>query len=432
MKAQLSSHLTSSPPLSPEGKLDSDYSVAEIRDLVVHSFESSQIVSALEYFITAHPVRQSAETLALLERFAPNYPYLEQYMGPALQATTIVDYIISCSTNADSCLNMLNMIPRICDKFEAMEASHSRIGYFHSLKRFVAALTLHNNSRRQSCSMQDILTGHCYSFDVDTMARELKQEDMLDHLKDLPLATLETVAGIRETIAKFEVFGSKGENLLQHIYNYCVHMKRLVDLKAGGAATPDPTALHMQQILETDPCELIGDIVFDPRRKVSLADVDAITSHMNTNLVHTITKNTCPNISICDKAPTSPAERLSDILQLLTDDGYESAAPNAVEGMASVRHSFNAGNRDVLEYVRGHSELVATLLAEMHGMALDEANGADGGGVDLALLRNIMKMDVIDVRTALPEKANRLVAALQFDIFDLAAAKELILRKQWW
>lgn len=306
-----------------------------------------------------------------------------------------------------------------------MEESHNRIGYFHSLKRFVAALTLYNNSRSQSFGMQDILTGHCYSFDVETMTKELKQEDMMDQLNDIPLSTLETVSGIKETIAKFEIFGNKNGNLLQHIYNYCVHMKRFIDLKAGGSST-DSNTLHMQEILETNPFDLIGDIVFDPERTVSLIEVESNASNMNTNLAYAIAKNTCPEISICDKSPVSPAERLSDILQLLTDDKYRSTISHAVQGMDSVRHSFDRDNSDILEYVRGQSELVANLLAEMHGIELEDSS------IDLTLLRNIMKMDVIDIRTALPEKKNRLVAALEFDIFDLATAKELILRKEWW
>lgn len=431
MKTQLKTHLKSSPPLSPEGKLDSDYSVAEIRDLVVHGFESSQIISALEYFITTYPIKQSRETRALLERFSSNYVYLEQYIGSALQCTTIADYILSLPSNADRCLNLFSMLPRICQKFESMEVSHKRIGYFSSLRQFIAALTLYNNSRNQSFGMLDILTTHCYSFDIDSMTKRLKQEDMVNHLKDLPLSTFETITGIKETISKFDIFGRKDENLLNHVFAYSIFMKRLMDMKEN-AESCEMNSLHLEKILETDLFALIGDIIFDRNRSVSLAEVESIVCNLNTNLIHVITKNTCPNISISDKFASGPADGLNDILLMLTDSSRSTTASNVIDGMDSVAHSFYRGNRDILDYVRGHSELVAFLLAEIHGIKLDETDDEENTTIDSTLLKNMVKMDVLNTRTALPEKSNRTVAALEFDIFDLAGAKELIIRKDYW
>lgn len=431
MKMQLKNHLKSSPPLSPEGKLDSDYSVAEIRDLVVHGFESSQIVSALEYFITTYPIKQSQETRALLERFASNYLYLEQYTGSALQGTTIADYILSLPSNADRCLNLFSMLPRICQKFESMDVSHKRIGYFSSLRQFIAALTLYNNNRNQSFGMQDILTTHCYSFDIDSMTKRLKQEDMLNHLRELPLSTFETISGIKETITKFDIFGRKDGNLLNHVFAYSIFMNRLMDLKAD-AQSSEMNALQLEKILETDLFELIGDIIFDRNRTVSLPEVESIVCNLNTNLIHVITKNTCPNISICDKFASSPDDGLNDILLLLMDSGRSTTAPNVIDGMDLVAHSFYRGNRDVLDYVRGHSELVAYLLAEIHGIKLDEMDDEENATIDCTLVKNMIKMDVLNIRTALPEKSNRMVAALEFDILDLASARELILRQEYW
>lgn len=425
--------MTSSPPLSPEGKRDSDYSVAEIRDLVAHGFESSQIVSALEQFIATHPIEQSPETRALLERFLPNYPYLEQFIGSALQATTVVDFIISQTSNADRCSNLYNLLPRICDKFESMDGSNN-IGYFNTIRQFIASLSLYNSHRNQSLGMQDFLTSHCYSFNPEIMSKRFKQEDMLEQLVELPLSTFDTTAGIKETIAKFEIFGRKDENLLSHVYNYSIYLNRLIELKPN-AQPSEPIAegevktTNLGKILETDLDKLIGDIVFDPNRTISLPELEVLCNNLNTNLTHVIAKNTCPDISIRDKSGIEPEERLNDILKLLIDGECSSDEPTVVKGMNDVPHTFHRGNREVLDFVRGRSELLAYLLAEIHGVKLDDEENLK---IDCTVLKNMLKMDSINIRTVLPEKSNRMVAALEMDIFDWASTKELIRRKEYW
>lgn len=424
LKSQLKNHLKLLPAYLNEGKMDSDYSIEEIRNLVVHGFESSEIISTLERFIANNSIVQSHDTKLLLERFSSNYPYLEQYNGSALQATTIIDYILSLSFNSDRCLNLLNLLPKLCDKFEMMDTHQNQIGYYNCMRQIITALSLYNTNRNQSFGIEDFLATQCYTFNTSNMTQKLKQEDIFNNLKQIDLSTLATLPGLKETITKFDIFSRKDENLLNYVFSYSIYMNRLMDFK--NLVKKESNCLSLEEILKTDLFSLIGEIIFDNKAKVSLNDIEAIVCNLNTNLLHVITKNTCPAILVCDKFHANRDAELNDILNLLTGSEVSEEHQN---NDIDKENLFKIQNRDILNYVQQHNELVAYLLAKIHNIELDDDQTKT---LNCEFLNNLMQMKEINIRTKSQNENNKMIAALRFDYFDLATIKELILRKDYW
>lgn len=421
MKTELKDYLKTSPVYSSEGKIDDDYSVEEIRDLVVHGFESSQILNSLEQFITRNPVQQSREARSLLERFSSNYPYLDLYHGSMVQGTTIIDYIISLSSNSDTCLNIFNMIPQLWDKIEGIDSLQNQLGYYGSFRQIIVALSLYNSTRNQVAGIQDILSKTCYTFNNAELALKLKQEDTFEKLKLVDIRSLSTAPGLKENILNFEIFNRKDENLLNYVFGYSINMNRLINFKNTLRKDIDYTSL--QEILEIDLFSLIGDIIFDENANVSLNDIEAIVCNLNTNLLHVITRNTCPIISICDKFVSDRDDELKEILKMISETNDEKSLEKKTQ-----RKPYRIRNREILDYTRQHNSLVAYLLAKIHNV---DWTGDEGDELNCTLLENILQMEELEIRTASNEQINKMVAALSFDYFDMKVLRDLVRSKDY-
>lgn len=422
LKTQLKDHLKTTPSCSSEGKLDSDYSVKEIRDLVVHGFESSQILTTLEQFITRNPIQQSREAKMLLERFSTNYPYLDLYRGSSLQGTIIVDYLISLTANADTCLNIVNMIPQLWDKNESIDSAHNQTGYYNSFRQIILALSLYNSTRDRAYGIQDFLAKQCCSFDCIELATKIKREDTFEKLKMVDMATLATIAGLKENILHFDVFNRKNENLLSYVFTYSINMNRLINFKKSSQREMEHKSL--QEVLEIDLFSLIGDIVFEENANVSLFDIESIVCNLNTNLLHVITRNTCPIISMHNKFVSGPEDELKNVLEMLTNSEKKS------NGMQrSQRKPYRIKKRDILDYIQQHNSLVAYLLSKIHN--IEGVHIAEDDELHCILLENILQMEELNIRTASDEQINKMIAALSFDYFDVNILRALIRRKDY-
>lgn len=421
LKTQLKDHLKTTPLYSSEEKLDSDYSVKEIRELVVHGFESSQILTMLEQFITRNPIQQSREARMLLERLSTNYPYLDLYHGSSLQGTIIVDYIISLTANADTCLNIFNMIPQLWDKNESIDSIQSQIGYYNSFRQIILALSLYNSTRDRTYGIQEFLSKQCCSFDCVELATKIKREDAFEKLKMIDMATLATIPGLKQNIQNFEVFNRKNENLLSYVFTYSINMNRLINFKNSKREIEYKS---VQEVLEIDLFALIGDIVFEESSNVSLYDIEAIVCNLNTNLLHVITRNTCPIISIHNKFVSDPDDELKDVLEMLASSEMKSNVERKNQ-----RKPYRIKKRDILDYMQQHNSLVAYLLSKIHNV--ERVNIAEEDGSHCTLLENILQMEELNVRTASDEQINKMVAALSFDCFDVNILRGLICRKDY-
>lgn len=403
---------------------DTDDSVEDTKNLIVHGFESSQILLNLEQFILKRPVPETQETKQLLDRFVTNYPYLELYRGFSLQGVIIVDYALTFLSHLRTCMSVIKMLPVLWDKNEPIESWQKRLGYYGFVGQIIPALTLYNAKCDQSLTIQQLLSTQLYAFNVTQLTQKLQQEDTFKKQQQVTLSTLSERPGLIENIINFEVYSQKNENLLQHVFAYSMYMNRLIHFKDPAKVDIDRTCL--EELLEIDLFSLIGDIMFDESKNVSLRDIEAIVCNLNTNLLHVITKNTCPIISVCDKFDPTLGDKLNEMLKLLNDESNENDPTKNKS-----RKPFKIKRQDVIDYVRQHNQLIAYLLTEIHHIEMPEPMAKPKMQLNCDLLNNIMEMEELTVRTASNERGDRMIAALNFDSFNLEFARELILQQKY-
>lgn len=433
LKSQLKEFLLQ--PIYPaDNKMDTDYSVEEIKNLVVHGFEASQVLNLLESFIATNPIIQSRETRTILERFALNYPYLDLYTGSALQGISVTDFLLSVTNSSDMCFNIYNMLSKLWDKEATrIERLVNQLGYYGGFKHMLGTLSLYNISREYSYGIQHVLANECYLFNATEMAQKLKQEATYARLQRLDMDALATIQGLKENIIQFEIFNKKDGNLLSYVFYYSINMNRLSNFKHLNYKEID--AVSLQQILEIDLFSLIGEIVFDNISTISLADIEAIVCNLNTNLLHVISMNTCPVISICGKYVPDTAQQLHEILDVLNGDSVDVTPTPATTNESQTkeqrreRTKFQIKNKDILAYIHRHNALIAYLMGEIHDLkcSISQEGTTQVSQINPNFLENVLNMDELAIRRAAFDTSNPMVAALNFDYFNLDTLKRLIL-----
>lgn len=424
LKSQLKDYPKAIPGCATENKMDSDYSVEEIKNLVVHGFEASQILNLLEIFIAKNPVLQSRETKAILERFSVNYPYMNLYTGPALQGISVTDYLLSLGNNSDICFNICNMLPKLWDKDTRIDRLENQLGYYGCFRHILSSLSLFNLARKQTFGVQYLLSHECYLFNVNEMTLRLKQEDTFEKLKQIDVRSLASIQGLKENILIFEVFNKKDGNLLSYVFYYSINMNRLTNFKHLNIKEINCTSL--QEILEIDLFSLIGQIIFDNNSMTSLNDIEAIVCNLNTNLLHVISMNTCPVISICGKFVPNPLDELTAMQQTLNKNAEHKDESNL---QLLSQQKFEIKNQEILDYIRQHNELIAYLMGEIHGFKCSEQSSATE--LNCEILKNLLKMNELLFRRGNSEQRSAMEAALKFDCFDLTIVKELIKKRDY-
>lgn len=433
LKSQLKEFLLQ--PIYPaHNKMDADYSVEEIKNLVVHGFEASQVLNLLETFIGTNPIIQSRETRATLERFTANYPYLELYTGAALQGISVTDFLLSVTNNSDMCFNIYNMLAKLWDKDDSrIERLLNQLGYYGGFKHMLGTLSLYNISREYSYGIQHVLANECYLFNATEMAQTLKQESTYTRLQKLDMNELATIQGLKENIIQFEIFNKKDGNLLSYVFYYSINMNRLTNFKHLNFKEID--AVSLQQILEIDLFSLIGEIVFDNISTISLADIEAIVCNLNTNLLHVISMNTCPVISICGKSVPEPVRMLNEILDVLNGNATDASTCTTTESQTKRRFDrkkFQIKNKDILAYIQRHNALIAYLMGEIHDLKCTDTDAATASPqINHTFTDNIQNMEELAIRTTEFDDSNLMVATLNFDYFNLDTLKRLILGEHY-
>lgn len=412
--------------------MDYVYSMREIKNLVVAGFESSQILDVLEQFVGQHPICESDESRTIVDRFVPNYSYLDLYKGLALQGVVIVDLALSLVSNPNISSRIVNMLSKFWDKNEPVEMFKNRIGYLGFIHEIHAILMLFNNSHDQSMCIQELLSTQLYTIRESDAKQKLEQENLFIKQKQLTLEALSTRTNLMQSIIDFGMFNPKNENLLQLVYGYTMNMNRLIHFKHPFEMDINRTCL--EEILEIDLFSLIGDIMFDEDANASLREIEAIVCNLNTNLMHVITKNTCPNISIYNKFSLNLDDELNVMLKTLLnkEDEKDKKLNEDDQSTDTLRKPFKIKRHDILYYVRQHNELIAYILGKMHGIEPIEPLKQPKMHLNYKLLNNMMEMEELDIRIdRYAECDDRMLAALSFDAFQLDLIKDLIEQKEY-
>lgn len=397
----------------------------DINDRNESESESKQIMQILVQFLIKQPVRETIETKQLIDKYVTNYAYLELYRGPISQAIIVIDYALSVP-KADICLNIINMLLPLWDKEEPIESWQNEIGYYSFIRQIMAILSIYNVTRSQSIDIQELLSTQLYTFTSTKLAHKLKQEDTFQKLKQIPLDVLSERSSLLEYVTHFDVFCQKNENLLQHVIGYSMNMNRLIQLKKPLDA--DLNGSCLQKMLGIDLFALIGDIMFDENANASLQEIETIVCSLNTNLIHVITRNTCPTISICDKFSPSPSDDLKEIQELLKHN-EETSLNDRMKNTA--RKPFKIQRHDIFDYVRQHNELIAYILSKIHNIEANETDENTQIDLDCSLFDNIIQMEEVAIRSTSSKPSDLMLAALRFDTFDLNVQRELIEQKKY-
>lgn len=406
----------------------------KINDILENQSNASDIQQAIAHeidqFKQNHPVPEAPETSMLLDRFTGNYPYLELYKGMSLQAVVIIDYVLNLPATVDVSSIIDEMLPKLWDKEESIEQWQNRIGYYGFIRQILLAQSLCNVNRDRSIGLNELLSTELYSFNASDITQRLQKENTYKKQQQIALDVLNTRAGLIENIMSFENYSQKNENLLQHVFAYSINMNRLLQLKNPIHIDTDNVCL--EEILKIDLFSLIGDIMFDECANIALHDIESIVCNLNTNLLHVITTNTCPTISIRDKFSSSPIDDFNEILQLLAkDENTIEKTQNKHRTKSMQRKPFKIKRHDIINYVRQHNELMAYLLMKIHGYEPLETEEFPKMELNCRILDNIMQMEELSVHLESDKDEVRMLAALNFDSFGLDFIRELILQEKF-
>lgn len=326
------------------------------------------------------------------------------------------------------------MLPKYWDNDDSIEQPfNNRIGYYGAIQQIHATLIAYNHRREQSMCIQEFLSTELYTFNDSEMTKKLQQEETFNKKKQITLEALSTRSDLMENIISFNVFSQKNENLLQNVFNYSMNMERLIHLKHPPDTDMfmDMNLICLEEILKIDLFSLIGDIMFDENANIALENIEAIVCNLNTNLLHVITRNTCPNISICDKFNLSLDDELEGIRQMLIIGHNENSTLTDGDKTITSKRPFKIKRHDILNYVQQHNELIAYILCQMHDIEPLKPNDTSKIQLNYKLLNNIIQMDEPNVQMISNEGNDQMLAALNFDSFKLDLIRGFIEQKQY-
>lgn len=404
-----------------EPKTSNDSSIDDIQRAIAHE---------IDRFQQNYRIPESQETSMLLDRFIGNYPHLELYKGLSLQAVLIIDYVLNLPATVDISAIIDELLPKLWDKEEPLEKWQNQIGYYGFIRQILTAQSLYNASRDDSIDLNELLSTQLYSFNVSDLVQRLQKEDTYKKQQQTDLDTLNTRAGLIENIMSFQNYSQKNENLLQHVFVYSANMNRLMQFKSPFNVDTDNN-ICLEEMLKTDLFSMIGDIMFDECANYTLQDIESIVCNLNTNLLHVITTNTCPTISIRDKFSSSLTDDFNEILQLLASNDENRSENIKSRSKSMLRKPFKIKRHDILQYVRGHNELMAYLLMKIHDFQPPESSEWPQIEINCRILDNIMQMKELSVHLETDNDNIRMLAALNFDSFGLEFIRELILQEKF-
>lgn len=399
---------------------DDSKSVEYIKQIAAHGFEASQISNLVESFISKNKVKQAQDVQKLLDKFSNHYPFLDLYKGDALQGTTVTDYVLSLASNYDICLNIFSMLPKLWGKKSSIDKLDKQMGYFGCLKHILACVNLFNKQTKQNHGIQHLITNTCYTFNPSELETKLKQEEIFVQFEHMGMDAYQTVDVLKTNLKCFDVFCRKDGNLLNHIYCYIMNMNSLLNFKHMTLATPE-------QILATDLFSLIGDILFNNASTISPNDIESVVSNLNTNILHVLTKNTCPDIEISRRFLAVPERLLDRLIENVTTENFYDESIETIQD----KKLFKLERGDILSYVLTRNTLVAYLMAHIHGLRSVMNEEQDTSyDFNASFLKNLLQLRETRTKTVIYDN-NSTVAALNLDCFDVIGLERLIKEKKY-
>lgn len=266
--------------------------VEQIRNVAAKGFEVSKIISVIDNFAQDQQIKQSESVKDLIRKHKqnPQYRFLTNFEENNLKAVVIFDLILNLPFNREMITSVLMVIKRyqsIQSSFKEAETIEKmqlpkNIGPLGLLENLSECMRLLDGK-----SLRDLLCDNIYSLRPQKLSHELAREKIFMEIFDKKPSELSRYEDLKEHQTQFQSLKSK-YNYFQRFCNYIHHLTKLLNLR-------DPNCqYHVEELLKIDPCEVIGELIFDC--DMTPLEIEATVTALNLNLVHVISINMCPEI----------------------------------------------------------------------------------------------------------------------------------------
>lgn len=363
----------------------SKQTVERIKKVAAVGFEASKITNIIARFANENRVCQQNSldvVRVLLEKHQINYKYLRAYAETELQATIVVDLVLSLATNHDICSNIFNILTKIWNT-----DSDLKLGYFGFLKNIVECLRLHKTIAGKDIAAIDLIFNECLSLNSIELSTQLTREKTFLHLKTVNASLdLSTMDKMKTFLKQFEIMKLGEVNYFHRIFSFILNVSRLLQYYSDESVrikTP-------LEILNLNLSRVIGEIIFD--NHVAPADIEGIVCNINMNLVHVLTLNTLPEIIYCNRSKH--------------EVNLEELIDGSTEIDSTLRQCWPIEQTHIFDYVKNHNALIAFLLRSIRTVEWEDE-------VKSKFLKNLLTLpDVVNLAHI---HSNVWIAALSYD-----------------
>ncbi|XP_037956827.1 zinc finger FYVE domain-containing protein 26 homolog isoform X2 [Teleopsis dalmanni] len=271
--------------------------VDQIRNVAAIGFEISKIINVVEHFSFIHKLKQTPKLTQLLSKYSsnPQYAFLEQFEERNLNALVITDLILNLPFNREITSSILMLIRRQQQMTESKTSSCKDDAPVRSkwIKNIGAAQLLQNLcdcirlTQNDYTSLKDILSNNYYSLKPRKFETELQRESTFNILFNKPSSDLGSFDNLEFCNFDFQKL-QKSINYYVRFIAYVMQLRKLLQLRDSNLE------YHLNELLKTDPYEVIGDLIFECN--MTPMEIEANVVALNMNMIHVIALNICPEI----------------------------------------------------------------------------------------------------------------------------------------
>lgn len=402
--------------------------VDRIRKVAAIGFEASKITNIMSSFAVANKIPPALTNYEpIIERYNVQYPFLQTYSrsDDLLQATIVVDLVLSLASNYDICANIFNMITKTWPfyripiesktKNDTTTTTTTTMGYYRFYRNLLSCLHQYKLSAHENLSVKRLLCDECYPLNVEQLEQTLEKEKFFKNLLKInSTKDLQTIDELHGYGKQFEIITCDNNvNYFKRILSFVVNMQLLLQFKE--------TRIRMSvtEILSQNICQIIDEIIFE--QSVSPMEIETIACNINTNLVHILAIIISPKIihSIADDYVKSEQKQLHEIANKISATSSNNGS-NRIEISLKNHSAIECkSNSKVINYIKKHCHLLAYLLNEINQLS-DETISYKS-----MCLENLKNLTEISAMVIL-YNGNKVTTALNYDRLDVNKLMEYL------
>lgn len=378
--------------------------VERLKHVATIGFEATEAHSIITSFAAENEFHSNEATSSLMRKLQRQHPFLDMFIGPALQASIAVDLLVSLTNSYEMCFHIFNMLTKLWADPNWCNDSSMPFGYVKFSKNICDCLLLYKSIGDDNFGVRELFYNECYELVPLQLKSKLDRERTMRGIQLLASNDIDTVAKWKALLKPMESIGGGDINYFQRCYHFIVNLVKLLQIQAKSQI-----ALSPLELIRTDLTAVIGEIVFVNKQWPN--DIVEIVENLNVNFLYVLCLNMMPAIACAEPNDCAVIDRLIENLSNGNADGP--ACPNEPR-------QFYRLNADVLSFLKKNNFLVAYLHQKYHGMADETAVN------ERKYLNNCMALD--DVKTTAPLHGdNLLLSALSYDTLDVNKLESYLL-----